>query len=205
MRVTLPWSATEAQVRRFIDACADRLMDLRPRLQIFPGRVIAFPEGAITIVSGRRFGSTLSRRVNGDTYNINIEVAVPAGADLADAATLATVSRHVCSQLRLIAADVLIPFARSVAAQIGMMPAGWGISVGKRTLGTCSRDRQIRLSCMLMLLPVHLREYVVCHELAHLRYMNHSADFHALVDRLCHGRERSLAAELHRFEWPLPR
>ncbi len=205
LRVTLPYGATETQVRRFLDEYAGRLLDMRPRQMMGPGKVITFPEGTISLVSGRRFGSIRSRRACGDTYNINIEVTVPAGADLADAATMAIVSRHIGSQLRIIAAEVLLPFARAVSARIGMKPAGWSVATGKRTLGSCSRDGHVRLSCMLMLLPVHLREYVVCHELAHLRYMNHSADFHALADRLCNGRERSWAAELRKFEWPLPR
>ena len=48
----------------------------------------------------------------------------------------------------------------------------------------------------MMLLPPHLRDYVIIHELCHTVHHNHSPRFHALVDRLTGGRERELDKEL---------
>lgn len=50
--------------------------------------------------------------------------------------------------------------------------------------GSCSADGCIMLNTQLMQLPEHLIDYVICHEMAHLREMNHSAAFYAVQARL---------------------
>ena len=51
--------------------------------------------------------------------------------------------------------------------------------------GSCNSRREVRLSWRLVKAPPALIDYVVCHELAHLRHMNHSREFWAEVGRLC--------------------
>ncbi len=47
--------------------------------------------------------------------------------------------------------------------------------------GSCSEHRNLNFNYRLLFLPPHLAEYVVAHELCHLREMNHSPAFWALV------------------------
>lgn len=51
--------------------------------------------------------------------------------------------------------------------------------------GSCSAKGNINLNLNLMRLEEPLRDYVILHELAHLRHPNHGPEFHALLDRLC--------------------
>ena len=62
--------------------------------------------------------------------------------------------------------------------------------------GSCSSKGNINLNMRLILLPEHLQDYVILHELCHLRHQNHGPAFHALLDRLLNGRERAFADEL---------
>ncbi len=51
--------------------------------------------------------------------------------------------------------------------------------------GSCSSKGNINLNLCLMLLPPDLQDYVMLHELCHLKEMNHSAKFHALLESVC--------------------
>ncbi len=51
--------------------------------------------------------------------------------------------------------------------------------------GSCSRKGNINLNLNLVRLPDELRDYVILHELCHLKHPNHGPQFHALLESLC--------------------
>jgi predicted metal-dependent hydrolase len=52
-------------------------------------------------------------------------------------------------------------------------------------LGSCSHHGGISLNWRLVFMPIAVIDYVVCHELAHLKEMNHSPRFWSVVGQLC--------------------
>jgi predicted metal-dependent hydrolase len=51
--------------------------------------------------------------------------------------------------------------------------------------GSCSRRGTVSLNWRLVQVPVAVRDYIILHELMHLREMNHSRRFWALVAKAC--------------------
>ena len=50
--------------------------------------------------------------------------------------------------------------------------------------GSCAADRSLAFSWRLLMAPAFVQDYVVAHEVAHLRHMNHGPEFWALVATL---------------------
>lgn len=67
-----------------------------------------------------------------------------------------------------------------------------GVTVGNITIknqktrwGSCSSKGNLKFNYQLYYMPQELMDYVVIHELAHRRYMNHSKEFWAEVKKYC--------------------
>ncbi|MDO8291741.1 MAG: SprT family zinc-dependent metalloprotease [Gallionella sp.] len=92
-------------------------------------------------------------------------------------------------------------FAERVAHYARMLdvaPRAIKLSAAKTQWGSCTAQGSVRLNVQLIKLPQHLTDYVVVHELAHLREMNHSAAFWRVVESACSDYAR-LRKELKAF------
>lgn len=61
----------------------------------------------------------------------------------------------------------------------------WGrvaIRNQRRCWGSCSSLKNLNFNYKIYFLPSHLRDYIIVHELCHLRELNHGKNFWALVE-----------------------
>ncbi len=76
------------------------------------------------------------------------------------------------------------------------------LSNARSRWGSCHASGRISLNWRLIHMPQHLIDYVVVHELAHLREMNHSPRFWAVVGSVIPdyaARRREIRRESHRY------
>jgi len=79
------------------------------------------------------------------------------------------------------------------AARLGVTPKGLRLSSAKTRWGSCSADGKILLNWRLVHFPMSSIDYVVAHELAHLREMNHGPRFWQTVGEILPGFESARA------------
>jgi len=104
--------------------------------------------------------------------------------------------------------EAMVDFTRRIellAARLGVAPSAIALSSARTRWGSCNSRGEIRLNWRLIQAPPHLIHYVAAHELAHLKEMNHSPRFWAIVERLCpdylaaRHELKTLSARLHRL------
>ena len=66
---------------------------------------------------------------------------------------------------------------------MGLAPAGLSITGARTRFGSCSAQNRISLSWRIMQYPEAAIDYVVVHELAHIKEKNHSDRFYAIVEQ----------------------
>jgi len=71
-----------------------------------------------------------------------------------------------------------------LAAKLGVETPPLFLSSARSRWGSCNSRGEVRLNWRLLQAPPHIINYVVAHELAHLKEMNHSAKFWATVGRI---------------------
>jgi len=95
--------------------------------------------------------------------------------------------------------------AIELAAKLGSRPKRITVRDTFSRWGSCSTARSLSFSWRLILAPSYVLDYVVAHEVAHLREMNHGPRFWQLVRELVgdvkrpQGWLRQHGAGLHRY------
>lgn len=92
---------------------------------------------------------------------------------------------------------------RELAAVLGVTVPALALSSARTRWGSCSTKSGIRLNWRLIHFPEKVIDYVVVHELAHLRHMNHGPRFWAVVASACPD-YRVQRVELQRLAAQIP-
>lgn len=197
-RVAVPLRTPLGEVDRFVHQHAEWLLErLRRRAEHPVAAPLQVREGTCLPVLGERVTLRLhdGRTARWGTMADGAEVLfVPFAADPAGAV------------VRALKARALARFVERVGeycARLGVVAPPVRLSNARTRWGSCSSRSGIRLHWRLIHLPPALSDYVVAHEVAHLREMNHSRRFWAVVGDLYPG-WRSARAELRAAVRELP-
>jgi predicted metal-dependent hydrolase len=87
--------------------------------------------------------------------------------------------------LRQLASEELPPRVQAYAAEHQVTVNRISVRNQKSRWGSCSRRGTISLNWRLIHTPLPVQDYVILHELMHLRQMNHSARFWQEVKSVC--------------------
>ena len=146
----------------------------------------------------------------GRTVNIRLvegRSAIPSldGTTLLVTGRADTLPGRVHRWIRSRALEEIGPRANAMGTEIGRTPSRVSVRDTRSRWGSCSRAGNLSFSWRLVMAPEHVLDYVVAHEVAHLRHLDHSDRFWTLVAAICptHKTARSWlrrnGADLHRY------
>lgn len=177
LRASLPLYAPTFLVKRLIKTSRQELRDMLSHSQ---------PTAEYT--DGMRVGKshTLIVRPTGGSLQVNrrgqqIIVSLPNGTSLNDAGVIRTVRDAIIAALRIEAKSYLPKRLSFLANKYGFTYKKVRFSHASGRWGSCTSEGTISLNIALMKLTFEQIDYVLIHELAHTKQLNHSPEFWDLV------------------------
>lgn len=95
--------------------------------------------------------------------------------------------KYLLAQLVRHGSENLLARAHELAKQHAIKVKEIFVRVQKSRLGYCTHDDRIMLNGRLLLASNEIRDYVICHELAHTRHRNHSSKFWQYLEEIFPG------------------
>jgi predicted metal-dependent hydrolase len=196
LTVTLPASIglhhAERAVRDKQGWVLDRLEKMaaraRPALQGVDGESIGWLGDALPLHVLRH--DRARTEIVRETDRIEARLDARLDADMAAAAVRRALHRWRKSQ----ALTLMTPKVEAYADTLGAKRPRVSVREQNRRWGSCSEDGSIRMNARLVAFPEPLIDYVCAHEACHLKVMDHSPRFYALLDAIMPDhRERAKA------------
>jgi predicted metal-dependent hydrolase len=175
-RVTVPRGGSSAEARRFAER---NLPWLERQLEKLAARVkVQWLVGSEILLRGELV--KIEAGTNGDAGMVRLGPELIRVNNL-DADLRVLVERHLWK----LAAKEFPPRVFELAAAHQLPVRRVTVRNQRSRWGSCSRRGTISLNWRLIQAPPFVRDYLIFHELAHLREMNHSHRFWREVERLC--------------------
>ncbi len=178
--VTLPPQAARraglALIREHADWVLEKLAALAPP--------VAFVPGARLLIGGAPHVIRHEPRLRGGAFLDGGAIVVTGAREF--------LSRRLGEFLRGEAKRRIAGLAVPHAAVLGVRPRAIRVKDTRSRWGSCAPDGTLAFSWRLVMPPEWVTDYVVAHEVAHLRELNHSARFWSLVARLTPHREAAV-------------
>ncbi|HJD75576.1 MAG TPA: M48 family metallopeptidase [Bacteroides reticulotermitis] len=194
--VSVPPGTTTNEVKRAVESLRKKLLAACQR-QERPLIDLTYEINAdyfkLTLVSGEK-----DRFLANSSLGV-MQVVCPPHADFADEDLQNWLRKVIEESLRRNAKEILPARLELLSKQAGLPYTSVKINSSQGRWGSCSARKDINLSCFLLLLPAHLIDYVLLHELCHTREMNHSEHFWTLLNQLAGGKALQLRKELRRY------
>lgn len=154
-------------------------------------------EAKLAEIDGLREIAESGFPINGEFYGV-IQGRKPKVHERFKTIVLSPSRDEVLSCLKRFLRRELLPLVEEYGNKMGVKPGKVYIRHQKSRWGSCSPKGNLNFNVRLAAVPPELREYVVIHELAHLKYMNHSREFWEFVGRF-YPNYRSARKELKKW------
>ncbi len=178
LRVTVPRGGSRREAEHFVERHEKWIARERGRVRV----ETAAPEwqdGSTLLLDGELLRISVESR--GDIWRVVYGERSVVVRDLAD------VRAAIERDLRELARAVLVPRLTELAAAQRLQVGAVTIRNQRSRWGSCARNGNITLNFRLVQMPAHVRDYVLLHELMHIRQQNHSRRFWRLVEAVCPG------------------
>ena len=197
VHATIPARGSEREMLSFINEQRSRLSRM---LESAPKRR-TFDENSE--FNSQTFSLCIARTPLSNIYTTLkdgvLHISCPMHTDFSDENVQKLLWKTIEDTLRYEAKRLLPTRIKNLAEAHGFQYTGVKINNSRTHWGSCTARKSINLSLSIMLLPEHLSDYILLHELCHTAEMNHSERFWSLMDKVTAGKTTEYRRELKKY------
>ncbi len=179
--ITLPMRASRRAGLALLHAHEEWVSE---KLEALP-QALALRQGAVVPVHGQPHEIVHVEGERGGAWIENGKIFVTGQPEF--------LPRRVADCLKRLARQRLTAMAAETAQRGALRPRTVRIKDTRSRWGSCAPDGTLAFCWRLICAPDFVQDYVVAHEVAHLRHMNHGPQFWALTDELTPHRQTATA------------
>ncbi len=172
---------SQAQIEKILIKKAKWITQSRERLNKKKGKSLEFADGEMMYYLGDAYPICYQQV---GTKNPSIKYDEKNGFSITYSAADTTIlEKAVARFYKQKALELLPPIVDYFSKKTQLFPTKIGFRRAKSRWGSCNAQNAISLNYMMMKLPMESIEYIVLHELAHIRHKHHQKEFWQLVEK----------------------
>ena len=183
--IKAPWYVTSSQIQNVVESKRQWIMQKLEEYQSSPRKVKDYADGErFQILGESYFLNIYYKDINNAVLNVeNGKISVVLPLRYSDSDNTEQIKKLIDKMYYMIAEKEVENAMEKTRKMVGLAPEEYRIKKIKSVWGSCSSNKKITINQNLMMYSRKAIEYVVLHEVCHLKYMNHSKNFWSMVEK----------------------
>ena len=183
--IKAPWYVTSSQIQDVVESKRQWIMQKLEEYQTSRRKAKDYADGEkFQILGENYFLNIYYKDINNAILNVeNGKIVIILPLRYADEDNTEQIKKMIDKMYYMIAEREVEAAMEKTRKMVGLAPEEYRIKKTKSVWGSCSSNKKITINQNLMMYSRKAIEYVVLHEVCHLKYMNHSKNFWAMVEK----------------------
>ena len=182
--IKAPWYTTRNQIQEVVESKREWIMKKLEEYNVSPRKAKEYEDGEKFQILGESYYLNIYYKdINNAILNVEnekIELILP--LSYAEEDNTEQIKKMIDKMYYMIAEKEVESAMEKTRKMVGLAPEEYKIKKIKYAWGTCSSRKVITINQNLMMYSRKAIEYVILHEICHLKYMNHSKKFWEMVE-----------------------
>ena len=181
--VKAPWYVSQSQIQEAVESKRNWIMEKLEEYKSSPRRAKEYADGERYQILGKPYYLNVYYQ-DIDNARLNVEngkITVIFPLRFSESDNSEQIKSMINKMYYMIAEKQVEESMEKMRKLVGLAPEEYRIRKIHYAWGTCSSKKKITINQDLMMYSKHAIDYVVLHEICHLKYMNHSKNFWNMV------------------------
>lgn len=181
--IKAPWYATAGQIQNIVEEKREWIMRKLEEYSSSPRKAKEYEDGErFQILGDSYFLNIYYKDINNAILNVEGEkIVVILPLSYADQDNSQQIGKMIDKMYYMLAEKEVEHAMEKTRKMVGLAPEEYRIKKTKSLWGSCSSNKKITINQNVVMYSRKAIEYVVLHEICHLKYMNHSKKFWDMV------------------------